>query len=134
MLWSIFLRILAGIAGLYISVNLAHVASFDGLPFILPKNEALLRDFFHTLVFVGAFLGILNAVLKPLLNLISFPLKIITLNLFSLVIAMAMVWITKIIFPELQIQGLVNLFWTTLIILATDFILMKLLSPKKNKQ
>ena len=131
MLWSFFLQIVAGIAGLFLADKFVNGADFLGKLFILPRSEAEIHAFFDTLVFVGAFLGILNAIVKPILNKIAFPLRIITLNLFSLVIAMAMVWITKIIFPALEINGIIPLFWTTIIVWGLGFILTKWLPSKK---
>ncbi len=131
MLWSLFLQIVAGIAGLFLADKFVNGVDFLGKLYILPKSEAEIHAFFDTLVFVGAFLGILNAVVKPVLNKIAFPLRIITLNLFSLVIAMAMIWITKIIFPVLEIDGIIPLFWTTIMVWGLGFVLTKWLPSKK---
>lgn len=131
MLWSFFLQIIAGIAGLFLADKYVGGVDFLGKLFILPKSELEIHAFFDTLVFVGAFLGILNAIVKPILNKIAFPLRIITLNLFSLVIAMTMVWLTKIIFPVLKIDGIIPLFWTTIIVWGLGFILTKWLPSEK---
>jgi uncharacterized membrane protein YvlD (DUF360 family) len=131
MLWSFFLQIVAGIAGLFLADKYVGGVDFSGKLFILPRSEAEIHAFFNTLVFIGAFLGALNAVVKPILNKITFPLRIITLNLFSLVIAMAMVWITEIIFPVLKISKITSLFWTTIIVWGLGFILTKWLPSEK---
>lgn len=130
MLWSFFLQLVAGIAGLFLADKFINGVDFTGPLFLFPKNQEEIHAFFGTLVFVGAFLGILNAIIKPILNKIAFPLRIITLNLFSLIIAMAMVWITDIIFQELVIKGIINLFWTTIIVWGLGFILTKWLPSK----
>lgn len=131
MLWSIFLQITAGIAGLFLADKFVKGVDFTGPLFLIPKNQEQIHAFFGTLVFVGAFLGILNGIAKPILNKIAFPLRMITLNLFTLVIAMAMVWITDIIFQELQVYGIIPLFWTTVIIWGLSFILLKWLPSEK---
>jgi|SRR3989344_5078076 len=131
MLWTLFLQIVAGILGIFLADKFVEGVDFTGPFFLLPKNQEQISDFFSTLVFVGGFLGILNSAVKPILNKITFPLRIITLNLFSIIIAMLMVWITDIIFPELNIHGLVPLFWTTIIIWAIGFILLKWLPAGK---
>jgi putative membrane protein len=127
MLWSFFLQIVAGVAGLFLADKVLSGVDFTGQKFLLPNS----RDFFDTLIFVGIFLGTLNAIIKPILNKIAFPLRVITLNIFSLIIAMAMVWITDIIFPELVINGLISLFWTTIIVWGLGFILVKWLPSGK---
>jgi putative membrane protein len=56
----------------------------------------------------AAVLGIANAVLKPVLALLTLPLIIVTLGLFLLVINIAMVALAEWIAPNLSIDG----FWT----------------------
>jgi uncharacterized membrane protein YvlD (DUF360 family) len=131
MLWTFFLQIIAGILGLFLADKFINGVDFKGTLFLLPKNQAEIHAFFKTLAFAGACLGFLNAAIKPILNKIAFPLRIITLNLFSLVIAMAMVWLTDIVFPELIINGLIPLFWTTIIVWGLGFILTKWLPSEK---
>jgi len=79
----------------------------------------------QSLLLVGAVLGLLNFFIQPLLKTITFPLRILTLGLFSIIINMAIVWAADIIFPELIITGLVPLFWTTIIFTILNFILVR---------
>jgi putative membrane protein len=59
--------------------------------------------------FIGALvLGIANAILKPILALLTLPLIIITLGLFYLLINIAMVALAEWIAPNFSIDG----FWT----------------------
>jgi len=56
----------------------------------------------------AAVLGIANAIIKPILALLTLPLIIITLGLFLLVINIAMVALAEWIAPNFSIDG----FWT----------------------
>jgi putative membrane protein len=56
----------------------------------------------------AAVLGIANAVIKPVLTLITLPLIILTLGLFLLVINIAMLALAEWIAPNFSIAG----FWT----------------------
>ena len=56
----------------------------------------------------AAVLGIANAVIKPILTLITLPLIIVTLGLFLLVINIAMVALAEWIAPNFSIDG----FWS----------------------
>jgi putative membrane protein len=56
----------------------------------------------------SAVLGIANALIKPLLALITLPLIVITLGLFYLLINIAMVALAEWIAPNFSIDG----FWT----------------------
>ena len=59
--------------------------------------------------FIGALvLGIANAVLKPILAILTLPLIIFTLGLFYLLINIAMVALAEWIAPNFSIDG----FWT----------------------
>jgi len=129
MLWSFFLQIIAGVLGLYLANRYIQGVEFTSPLFFIPKS---LDEFLSSLVFVGAFLGFLNSFIKPILNKIALPLRIITFNLFSLIIAMGMVLITEIIFPELDIRGIIPLFWTTLIVWGIGLILLKWMPRKKS--
>ena len=56
-------------------------------------------------------LGIINAVLKPILQILALPLTIVTLGLFSLVINALMVMLAAAIVPGFSVDG----FWWALI-------------------
>ncbi len=59
--------------------------------------------------FIGALvLGIANAILKPILAILTLPLIIITLGFFYLVINIAMVALAEWLAPNFSIDG----FWT----------------------
>jgi len=75
------------------------------------------------LIMAGAFLGLINFFIKPILKIITLPLRILTFGLFGLVINMGLIWFVDIIFPELIIPGIVPLFWTTLIIWLVGYFL-----------
>lgn len=79
----------------------------------------------QSLLLVGAVMGIINFLLKPLLKVITLPLRILTLGLFGLVVNMAIIWIADVLFAELTINGLVPLFWTTVIFFVLNFFLVR---------
>jgi putative membrane protein len=73
--------------------------------------------------FIGALvLGIANAVIKPILAILTLPLIIVTLGLFYLLINIAMVALAEWIAPNFSIDG----FWTyvgvVFIVWAVNFI------------
>jgi putative membrane protein len=55
----------------------------------------------------SAVLGIANGILKPILKLLTFPIVILTLGLFVLVINIAMVALAEWIAPNFSVDG----FW-----------------------
>lgn len=115
-MWNLFLEIVAGILSIFLAQRYLSGVEFTGN--------------WQTLVLAGAILGLLNFFLKPILKLITWPLKILTFGFFSLAINILMVWIVDIIFPELVISGLIPLFWTSLIVWALGFFLIKWMPAK----
>jgi putative membrane protein len=71
-------------------------------------TAALLKGFELTVwaAIVGSiFLGIINAVIRPLLLLFTLPLNILSLGLFTFVINGFMLWITSITIRGFDIHG-----------------------------
>ncbi len=83
-------------------------AAMLGLSRILPgfKVEGWIPAIFASIV-----LALANAIVKPILFVITLPFTIITLGLFLFVLNMIMLWITAAIVPKFSVSG----FGTTLI-------------------
>lgn len=60
---------------------------------------------FGTALVVAVVLGIVNAVLKPLLVFLTLPVNILTLGLFSLVINALMILLVSSIVPGFDVSG-----------------------------
>jgi putative membrane protein len=78
-----------------------------------------------TLAAAGFAIALLNLAIAPILRILSLPLRILTFNLFSLVIDMAMVWLTDAAIFEMNIQGIPSLFWTTVIVMLFNAFLSR---------
>jgi putative membrane protein len=81
-------------------------------------------------LFAAALLGILNAVLRPLLIFLTLPLNILTLGLFTFVINALMLMIVSAVIPGFDVRG----FWTAvfgaLIIGAASWLLNRFIGSK----
>lgn len=110
-MWILLLQIVAGILGVWLAQRYVPGVEFTGS--------------WQTLAISGLILGLLNFFIKPILKIITWPLKILTFGLFSLVINMLIVWAVDIVFPELIIPGIIPLFWTSLIVWGISLILIK---------
>jgi len=53
----------------------------------------------------SVFLGIINAVIRPLLLILTLPLNILTLGLFTFVINALMLWLTSATIRGFDIEG-----------------------------
>lgn len=120
MLGKLILHIISGIIGLFAAYKYFHLIKLEGGIDIV--------------IIAGIILGLVNFFVKPILNIITLPLRMLTLGLFSLIINMFLVWLAvNILFPnELEITGITPLFWTTVIVWILNLILLAY-KPKKSK-
>jgi len=108
-LQKLFFQIIYGILGIWLAAQFVPGVEFLGS--------------WKTLIFSGILFGLINLFIKPILKLITLPLRILTFGLVSLIINMGMIWLVDIFFPELIIPGIISLFWTTLIIWGLGILL-----------
>lgn len=80
-----------------------------GLSLIL-KPHVLIDSYFTALVFVIV-LGILNAILKPILIILTLPITILTLGIFLLIINVCMILLAGKFVSGIHIDG----FWWALV-------------------
>jgi len=67
-------------------------------------------DFFM-IAYVGSVIGVLNFFVKPILKIITLPLRILTLGAFSLIINIAIVYFVDLAFYELVFESFWPLFF-----------------------
>jgi putative membrane protein len=98
-------------------------------------------DWWHRpLVFliIGVVLVLLNAILKPLIKVLTLPVQILTLGLFSFVIAWFILWLTSWITDRLDFATLtVGGFWKTLlaaVVIALVSSLLEAIIPGAKKK
>ena len=82
----------------------------------------------QVLAFTGFWIALLNLGIAPILKILSLPLRVLTLNLFGLVIDMSMVWLADALIPGLDIAGIWPLLAATLTIMLINSILWQILS------
>ena len=70
--------------------------------------DSVTIDGFWPLLIGALVLGIANAIIKPVLTILTLPLVIVTLGLFYLIINIARVGLAEWIAPDFSIDG----FWT----------------------
>ncbi|UKJ07758.1 phage holin family protein [Solitalea lacus] len=87
-----------------------------GLSYILPGVHI---DSFGTAILLALVLGILNAIVKPILVFLTFPITILTLGLFLFVInALIIIWVDKLI-EGFTVDGF---WWALLFSLLLSFV------------
>jgi putative membrane protein len=84
-------------------------------------------DGFGAYVIGAAVLGLANAVIKPLLAVLTLPLIIVTLGFFYLLINIAMVALAEWIAPDFSIDGFWTYVGTVVVIWAVNWVAAQVL-------
>ena len=101
-----------------VSIRLFSDSNFFGI---------LVNQQWQIILILGIALGLINFFVRPVIGFIAFPLKILTLGLFSIVVNMAMIWLLDVIFREITVPLIFPLLWTTFIVWVLNFIIQKVL-------
>jgi len=105
---AIFIRFFANILGLYLA-NL-WVSGFSVI------------DGWQAYLITGLVLGLLNLIIRPILKIITFPLIVVSLGLFLIVINAIIIWFTAQLTGYIIIESYVALLLATIVIAAVNFI------------
>ena len=89
-------------------------------------------------LFIGAVFGVVNAVVRPVLSILSLPITCLTLGLFAIVVNAAMLWLTSWLssFTPLRLE-IDEFFWTAVLatlIIGVVSLLMGWIVPDREKR
>lgn len=74
-------------------------------------------------IIAGIVLGIVNSLIKPVIKLISLPIILLTLGLFTIIINTGLLILVARILPTMQIHSFWAAFWGVIIISLVNHIL-----------
>jgi putative membrane protein len=107
------IRLLVNAAALWVATAIVPGVTYDGGPLPL---------FGVALVF-----GVINATLRPLAKVLTFPIIIVTLGIFALVINGLMLWLTSSLSSQLglgfHVSGFWPAFWGALVVSLVSMVL-----------
>jgi putative membrane protein len=86
---------------------------------------------FWPILLVAAVFGIVNALIRPVMLLLSLPLLILTLGLFTLVVNALMLMLTAWLVDALTVAGFWPALWGSLLISIVSFLFSILLPDRK---
>jgi putative membrane protein len=91
------IRLLVNAAALWVATRIVPGVTFDGglIPFLA----------------VALVFGVINATLRPLTKILTFPLILVTLGIFALVVNGLMLWLTSSLSSSLGLGFHVSGFW-----------------------
>lgn len=113
------LRAVIAACGLWLASQIVHGVSYDT---------------FTTLAIAGLLLGVANAVVRPILTVVTFPITIITLGLFLIVVNAAMVGLVALLLDGFTVDGFWPAVWTTLIVGLTGWVGSWFIGPKPSRR
>jgi len=99
--------------------------------YLLPANAIFVQSFFVALI-VAVVLGFLNTIIRPILVILTLPIQISTLGLFTFIINALLVILTSAIVPGFYVRS----FWWALIfsfVLWLVNTVLHLFEPKKEE-
>jgi putative membrane protein len=91
------------------------------------------RGDWQDLFIAGLILGIVNSGIRPLVKLFTFPLIILTLGIFSVIINIFLLLVVDQLIPELEIKNLWAAFWGVIIISIVNNVITSFAHNKKKE-
>ncbi|WP_419899711.1 phage holin family protein [Roseomonas sp. USHLN139] len=82
------------------------------------------------LVIAAIVFGVVNALIRPILMLLSLPLNIVTLGLFTLVVNAAVLGLTALVMPGMTISGFGAAFFGALVVAIVSWLASKAIGDK----
>jgi putative membrane protein len=97
----------------------------------LVPDVHVVGGFFPGAIVAAIVLGIVNAILRPILVLLSLPLEILTLGLFTIVINAALFWLVGHLGVGLEVHGFVAALIGAIILAIVSFLASLVLGDGK---
>lgn len=85
-------------------------------------------DGFYAALVVALVLGIVNALIRPILVFLTLPINLLTLGLFTLVINALLFWFVSTLVKGFQVAGFMAAFWGALMLWAVSWLTNALFS------
>ena len=113
-------RLLVNAAALWVATQVVSGVTFDGGP--LP------------MLGVALVFGVVNALLRPVAKILTFPIIIVTLGIFALVINGLMLWLTSSLSSALglgfHVSGFWAAFWGAIVVSLVSLVLSTLIRDR----
>ena len=98
---------------------LINTLAILGVAYFVP---GITVDSFLTAFIVALVLGLINALILPLVKLLTLPINVMTLGLFSLVINILVFWLVSLFIPGFTVSGIFDAIIGALIIAVISWL------------
>jgi putative membrane protein len=123
---KILIRLLVSAAAVYGAQWLSHVLVGAG---ITSRELVTVDDYLAALVF-AVVLGILNALVRPVLLLLTCPITILTLGLFVLVVNAIVFYLAAALVGSVHVDGFLGALYGSLVVTACSAVSDQFLEEK----
>lgn len=102
-------------------------AALFGITYLVP---GITVDNYTTALIAAVIFGLVNVLIKPILLVITIPVNIITLGLFTLVINAGMFWLTAYLVKGFSVADFTSAFWGALAMMVAGWIIHRLVGDR----
>ena len=88
---------------------------------------------FWTALILSVIFGLINAVIRPIILILTLPINILTLGLFTFLINALMFWLASSIVKGFEVQNFASAFWGALIYCVTVTIISLIDQPSRRQ-
>jgi putative membrane protein len=106
---------------------LINALSLLAVPYVLPSVRV---DSFYIALVTALVLGLVNTLIRPLLLLVTLPITILTLGLFTLVINGLLFWFVASFVDGFHVAGFWSAFWGAIVYSIISWAASWLLLPR----
>ena len=85
------------------------------------------------LIIASAIFGIVNALVRPIVVILSLPAIVLTFGLFTLVVNTLMLYVTSFFYPTLQINSRWSAFGAVIIVWLVNYLMTDLIVERKER-
>lgn len=117
-MWKLIVRLFANAVALWVAAELVVGVT--------------LTENLGGIILVALLFGIINALLKPLAVILSFPFIILTLGIFTLIINAGLLGLTAWLTDALDVAGFWPALWGALVVSVVSWFLGTFLGAKKS--
>ena len=112
--WKVIITILSNALAIYVAARLV-----DGIKVDLTTTNLLI---------VGALLGFVNTFIRPVIKLLSFPIILLTLGIFVVIINIAMLLLVAYLLDGFAIESIRAAFWGVIIISLVNYLISSIIN------
>jgi len=89
---------------------------------------------FIDLLIASAVLGVINSFIRPIVKFLTFPIIILTLGIFSIIINISLLMFAAAILPNISIDRFWSAFWAVIVISLVNNLILSLGNTEEDQK